>query len=485
MIAKYTGLGFFLGWLWLFLMHGPLLYESAALVGMNADILFCVFLGLHSISYLVILIAEKLINCFKTKLIISALGSGLVTCTTLFICFYPNEIFSSFHYLFYGALLLCGLGSAMLLVIWGEFFSTLAIKQASLYYIGSILTGTALFFIIMALEYEKAVVTVSLLPLVSMFFLFLSLKQSFKQESTLLVDKIFPFEAKLLWMLFIFYLVGGSFYRIIYLSSTYPAPGSYWLTNLIYCTVTIAAGIAIAFFHKNKIITLFKPTLLLLGAGFILFPLCFKEYDLIPFTLFQSGFAFFDIFVWLLFTEIAKQKKPFRVFAVGYFLVTFSILLGEIFFTHIISFFPEADQLDTISLSAALIMFLAALAFNEKRTSNSLSNSTSGSAENSISLEVPPIIDESSLSPDKTLPDSPFSNTKEQSEPSLEDFLAPYNLTSREVEIVTLLLQGRNNPYIRESLNISPNTLKTHLRNIFRKFSISNRQELLSLFNKE
>jgi len=63
--------------------------------------------------------------------------------------------------------------------------------------------------------------------------------------------------------------------------------------------------------------------------------------------------------------------------------------------------------------------------------------------------------------------------------------LPNYRLTNRENEIVLLLAKGRNNPYIVEQLNISANTLKTHLRNLYTKCGVMNRQELLNLLDKE
>jgi len=65
-----------------------------------------------------------------------------------------------------------------------------------------------------------------------------------------------------------------------------------------------------------------------------------------------------------------------------------------------------------------------------------------------------------------------------------ERFLISLELTKREREIALLLFEGRNNPYIRGILNISNNTLKTHLRNIYRKAMIKDRQQLLDLFKE-
>jgi DNA-binding NarL/FixJ family response regulator len=48
-------------------------------------------------------------------------------------------------------------------------------------------------------------------------------------------------------------------------------------------------------------------------------------------------------------------------------------------------------------------------------------------------------------------------------------------LTSRETEILVLVSAGAKNEQIAEELHISPNTVKTHIYNIFKKISVPNR----------
>lgn len=47
-------------------------------------------------------------------------------------------------------------------------------------------------------------------------------------------------------------------------------------------------------------------------------------------------------------------------------------------------------------------------------------------------------------------------------------------LTGREIEILALLVQSHTNRYIADDLNISENTVKTHRRNIQKKFGTTN-----------
>ncbi len=54
----------------------------------------------------------------------------------------------------------------------------------------------------------------------------------------------------------------------------------------------------------------------------------------------------------------------------------------------------------------------------------------------------------------------------------------PYNLTPRELEIVSAIVNGYTNRDIAEELKIAEQTVKHHLSNIFDKLGVSNRLEL-------
>ncbi len=58
-------------------------------------------------------------------------------------------------------------------------------------------------------------------------------------------------------------------------------------------------------------------------------------------------------------------------------------------------------------------------------------------------------------------------------------------LTPQEYRIAELLSQGRSNREIAYALFISPKTLETHLRNIYRKLEVSSRRDLRAHFSEE
>lgn len=71
---------------------------------------------------------------------------------------------------------------------------------------------------------------------------------------------------------------------------------------------------------------------------------------------------------------------------------------------------------------------------------------------------------------------------KKQRERRLNDYMNRYDLTHRELEILTLLVHGEQNQSICEKLFITQSTLKKHIYNIYKKMDIKNRVELFKLF---
>lgn len=60
----------------------------------------------------------------------------------------------------------------------------------------------------------------------------------------------------------------------------------------------------------------------------------------------------------------------------------------------------------------------------------------------------------------------------------------PNALTEREEEILALVAEGQSNAQIAATLNLSENTVKFHLRNIFAKLGVSNRTEAAARYRR-
>ncbi|HCJ56927.1 helix-turn-helix transcriptional regulator [Lutispora sp.] len=64
---------------------------------------------------------------------------------------------------------------------------------------------------------------------------------------------------------------------------------------------------------------------------------------------------------------------------------------------------------------------------------------------------------------------------------TIESFSMIGNLTERESEITALLLKGRTYKMIANEVYLSENTVKTHIKNIYSKFNVQSKVELINL----
>ncbi|MBU7005632.1 response regulator transcription factor [Phosphitispora fastidiosa] len=492
MWAKSFGLGIVQGWLWLFFLNGPLMYGVTTKSGGSPETVFMAFLLCTSISYLLIAKMGKITAGLWKKPLFIILSISLMTAGTLVCGLIGNDSPElRYNLLIILGSLLAGVGSAMLISAWGERYSTLPAHQASLAFGIAVTVGTIIFFIVSKLPLLMAVPVTAFIPLGSMILLLRETNTIAEpqQDASIRSAESFPFPVRLVVLIILFYVAGGLMHKMIASGQQLGFVENFWLTNMVYFAVCLSAGVFVYFNPGLDLRLLYRPILPLLGVGFVLFPFLHISYPVIPFTFLQTGFALFDLYTWILFAYLAARHRfPWSVIAWGMFLITTAIFSGEFIFKEISSAISlSIAETDLISLLAALLMFIGTMVFRGERETFA--------GWNYPSAPVKPEIAEARLSNKAhaetacsvwKIPNpeggSPVGAAQEGS--PVAQFAGHYGLTPREKQIMELLLEGRNNPYIRENLNISNNTLKTHLRNTFRKLSISDRQELLDLYRE-
>ena len=70
-------------------------------------------------------------------------------------------------------------------------------------------------------------------------------------------------------------------------------------------------------------------------------------------------------------------------------------------------------------------------------------------------------------------------------ETALENVRASYELTKREVEILSEIYAGKTNTQIAGELFISESTVKAHVYNLFRKLDVKSRVEAVCIVREE
>lgn len=471
-IIWHAGLGFMLGWLWLFFLNGPLLYEATLKWDKEPEKIFLIFFLFHTLTYLTQALTAKYVYPLEKDHFLLLGGVILASSGTSFFLLDPSATLSPLILMAGGA---AGVGSSLIIRIWVELYSQRGSKKTSLYFALAAGLGTITFLLLHALPPSTAIGLTALLPVLSAVFLRAArLAQEQKGEDELdVLEKheefgILPFPAKFLWLVIVFYLAGGLMQRIAFLEVPFSSSVLYWLANLSYGAVALFSGVTFYALPKLDLQLLRRPVLPLLGIAFVILP--FAGAKLTLFTLgflYNGAFALFDLYTLLLISSTAgKHPRPIAVVGWGYFLITFSILLGEMLLGRIFAFLPlKGREKDLVAIGSALLMFFFTFLLNDEK-------------EKSRTREALPEIIPANESQSQEKPAGPQFFPNE----ALDIFLQKFDLTEKEKEILALLLAGRNNPYMREHLNITNNTLKTHLRNIYLKLDVKTRQETISLF---
>jgi DNA-binding NarL/FixJ family response regulator len=172
-------------------------------------------------------------------------------------------------------------------------------------------------------------------------------------------------------------------------------------------------------------------------------------------TLMLGACGIFDMFWWIIIVEMLEfSDNPAKVYSVGLTANVSGVLLGELVaaITNRISLSgAELTVIALLVMCAALIIypFLA-------RQLDLLAKTSKGPT------------------------DSDRTAISHRTDSRLENISA--TLTKREVEVLHLILGGKSNKEIADTLFLSESTVKTHAGNIYSKCEVTGRAELLSIF---
>jgi DNA-binding CsgD family transcriptional regulator/MFS family permease len=474
--------------LWILFLSGPLLGKIKVKSDDQFAQIFLFFIFFNALSYLACsqYMHHWLAGRTRTYFLLSCalITSGVTLAMGLWASGFPSVLLFTLS-------ALAGLGYAPLVCALGEAYSQIPFNKAGLFYGLSILCGTLALFLATYLPVKLAFLITSILPLIALYCLQTMpalADPALTTASVKTIENRSPFDFRLVILIILFYLVGGLMFNMVILFPDAPYQHMFWLSNFIYGAVVLVGAVGIyrnPSFHLRMI---YQSALPLLGVGFLLIPFMHGSL-IVPFILLQMGFALFDIFIWMLFTSMASNDAiPTRVFGLGFFIITGSIFLGSYLFKWLSLILSLEIDIAGIALMGALIMFAATFWFNRF---HDIQWDKDASVSNLIALE-----DESDAKAesDQLINTGPYHPNGKKSYKKVPDKINPadyasqqivaeYHFTKRESEVFELLIKGYNNPNVCVFLIISPNTLKTHLRNIYRKADVSNRQELIHLYH--
>jgi len=75
-----------------------------------------------------------------------------------------------------------------------------------------------------------------------------------------------------------------------------------------------------------------------------------------------------------------------------------------------------------------------------------------------------------------------FESIEQETDTVIENLIIEFMLTERQTSVLLLLTRGRSRRVISEELYISEETVKTHIQQLYRKFNVHSRQELIDFY---
>jgi DNA-binding CsgD family transcriptional regulator len=343
------------------------------------------------------------------------------------------------------------LGNALLLIMWGELWSTLATGRVGRFLYVSYAFAFMLFFFIDALPFELAFVLTALLPVASILVLKNAQSEPRREPASVGFDMEPISRLKVFASLVLLSVAFGVSQSVVVMSGQGPA---------IVSQAFFFAGAGIVALALNIFIvqppvesfSLLRPVVPALACGLILITLLPPEFLFVGSGLTIIAIYSMDMLIMLVSTDVAfRARIPVAlIFGLAIFASRIGTFIGTIAFRWAaVSPFWSEDIPDEMLLACvAVVILVGSLLFSQS------------DLQKLYRLRV----------------SAPVS-----SEPVRDKCLTVGSLcglTAREQEVLCLLASGRTVPYICEELCIARGTAKHHVSNIYRKLGVYDRQGL-------
>lgn len=219
---------------------------------------------------------------------------------------------------------------------------------------------------------------------------------------------------------------------------------------LMFVVIVIAA-------RRSSIVC--RVGLLAMIAGFMMMPFMFgTPLFWVSGAIIIAGYTALDLFLWVTFSQIAytQSRDPLKTMTLLRLLAVACYIIGAVVGIALVG--SGKDLHEFVSAETTVVGYLVVIA----------TVLLLGSEDVWILFSDP-------------TRSARFSLEQDSMDQRLEACFEALSLTSREKDIASLLAYGRTQPWIAERLTISENTVGTHVRHIYQKAQVHNRQEFIDL----
>jgi DNA-binding CsgD family transcriptional regulator/MFS family permease len=462
-------LALYFGWLLSFPFHGPVLSAVAQPKEYMGFSMSSIFIFFHALAYLaagLVLKAEKKWH----RLMLFSLGISIGTVALL--PFFPDSVWP-------WAMAVLGISSSLFTVGWSYPYATYIPMGGRLRLMATVIIGANIVVIFFNLLTPYLSPTLLLvlngLPLwIALLLLILfPAHGGLKSFSPASAGKrtVFPVPLLRIFCLFVvgLYLCSGLMYKIMMPYIAAASPQLIYYRFLPYIAVLL---IMWCFGKRLQRYFLIYMGASLLGLAFVSFALVYQSTVglLITTVLIEAAFACLDLFIWTTLGDLALiYGAPFKFFGFVLAAKLSAILFGGLMGTEVFKILEYPHLYTALFALGAISLIFIVIPWLNERIQKDLYQLLGGDIKQGEETH-----DQEGASGEDELGQSFFSQ-------AIKLLLPEQKLTPRETEIFALLLKGLPNKEISEQLFISENTLKTHLRNIYPKFGVASKRELLYL----
>lgn len=468
-------LGFAAHWAWIWCVFWSSLFyrENSLIISVKWDWLLLEPLWTVSLLSNVIALASLLAFAYRRNplsniKILPPLAAVATAIGTLLIS-HSSIIFFGFaaQYLYPIGAFLTGIGSAAVVVLWGELFTTIGARQTISYSVVALLMGALAYLLITAIPITAAQMVTAVLPLASIFFL-LRFKRGIPRKEYRMIDTDYKHKRVTLRMKIPFKLIGISLFfgisfgvmkgffgvnesDIIELRNSLNILAIVVGSSAIYATMKI---FRMDFNHLT-----YQIALPLMAAGFVFLPL-HSPFNIIGTAIHQVGYQYFYIVLWALWPVLARRGAVPEGWLVcwGMLAIQLGQLLGSMSSASLVGFIATDFELAMASAVIIFVILLIALF--------ALGNSSIDTGWGFI---------------------KPIEETDHASdfERACMQMAQSHGLSPRETEVFLLLAKGHNRAHISADLVVSDETVKSHIKSIYRKMEVHSQQEIITVIEQE
>ncbi len=397
-----------------------------------------------------------------------------------------------------------GIGSAVVFLGWVELFFSIGARRALVEMSFSSCAAFALGFVLVVVPPVLAMAVVAVLPLASGWLLCTS-KREEPTRATSSESLALPLSRQTI-VLFLKALGGAfllgvleGFFDVLSGYRTYVVEDIYGIYLLLGGFVaTLVVSLIAVFTHRDSLFSVYRFAMILFCVGCLLTPFM-GDNNTYSSALIFGGYNCFMVALCVVCIDVAASFRvgPTRTIGIAFLALNLGEIVGSLgAYSLDVPGLPHFD-LASITLIAVFLLFVSHLFLF---TETDLIRIGIG--------EVNTVLPESARAGgEKGLASGGLGRdgfcagdgTCKNRGPSAGAFLdgdrdeaadpcglivERYGLSPRESDVLPLLLQGRTILRIQEALFISAGTVSTHIRHIYQKTGVSNRQELIDLMQE-